>query len=159
MTTLSSTHPPAFPSRPKKDLTELKDWLQEMRQSNKRKDFTPDSEAAKEDLREFLPPSKKRKPFLNSINTSTAFSAKTKVTWFDDGSGYIPDTFSEDMFFKQLANANRGFEINSSRYQARTQDIVLIPPISTNLMMGPLFFPRTCLIPFVASMMPRIMAK
>src|SRR6266436_978696 len=60
--------PPVFPSRPKKDLSELKDWLQEMRQSNKRKDFTPDSEAAKEDLREFLPPSKKRKPFLNSIN-------------------------------------------------------------------------------------------
>ena len=59
-----------------------------------------------EDLREFLPPSKKRKPFLNSINTSTAFSAKTKVTWYDDGTGYIPDTFSEDMFFNQLANAN-----------------------------------------------------
>ena len=34
--------PPTFPSRPKKDLKELKDWLQEMRQSNKRKDFTPD---------------------------------------------------------------------------------------------------------------------
>ena len=113
--------PPAFPSRPKKDLTELKDWLQEMRQSNKRKDFTPDSEAAKEDLREFLPPSKKRKPFLNSINTSTAFSAKTKITWYDDGSGYIPDTFSEDMFFKQLASAaNRGFEIKASRFNART---------------------------------------
>src|SRR5258708_15234941 len=112
--------PHVFLPRPKKDLTELKDWLLQMRQSNKRKDFTPDSGAAEEDLQGFLPPSKKRKPFLNSINTSTAFSAKTKVTWYDDGTGYIPDTFSEDMFFKQLASANRGFEIKDSRFNART---------------------------------------
>src|SRR5947209_8726813 len=34
--------PPTFPPRPKKDLKELKDWLQEVRQSVKRKDFTPE---------------------------------------------------------------------------------------------------------------------
>src|SRR5882724_10706982 len=42
--------PPTFPPRPKKDLKELKDWLQEVRQGIKRKDFTPESAVAEEDL-------------------------------------------------------------------------------------------------------------
>jgi len=143
--------PPVFPPRPKKDLKELKDWLQERRQSFKRKDFTPDSGVADEDPHGFLPPSKKRKPFLNSINTSTAFSAKTKVTWYDDGSGYIPDTFSEDMFFNQLANANRGFEINTSRFKSQPPKYcayspsIYTPPDGTSILSQNKFDPLRCI--------------
>ena len=72
-----------------------------------------------EDQDGFLPPSKKRKPFLNSINMSTPYSAKCKFTWYDDGSGTIPDTYSHDKFIADLASANSHFEIIRKPFNAR----------------------------------------
>ena len=66
----------------------------------------------------FMPPTKKRKPFLNSINMSTPASAKCKFTWYDDGSGTIPDTYSHDNFIADLASANSHFEIVRKPFKA-----------------------------------------
>ena len=116
-------HPIDDNSRPVKrqkvkvDLSTTKDWIKQIMLLPNKRENPAYSEGTLSDG--FLPPSKKHKPFLNSINMSSSTSAKCKFTWWDKGNGVLPDTFPDDQFVEQIADAPRGFVIHKYPSKSR----------------------------------------